>query len=189
MSTKSKAVLTFQQAARANVYYIYKYNTSQKKYLPAFQIKDKKIYAYQGKKYVKTGTAALKNGIYTATLTGLNLKKEKTQTYIIKAARSLKGYPTAIGAASKNIKLTAIPEATLKTKNLTVKRGKKKPVTIANKKKGASYTFRADKKAIISVSKKGIVTGRKTGTAKITVREKYKGKTRTLGTVKVKVKK
>ena len=189
VSTKSKAVLRFQQAARANVYYIYKYNTSQKKYLPAFQIKDKKIYAYQGKKYVKTGTAALKNGIYTATLTGLNLKKEKTQTYIIKAARSLKGYPTAIGAASKSIKLTAVPEATLKTKSLTVKRGKKKPITIANKKKGASYTFRADKKAIISVSKKGIVTGRKTGTAKITVWEKYNGKTRTLGTVKVKVKK
>ena len=70
-----------------------------------------------------------------------------------------------------------------------MKRGKKKPITIANKKKGASYTFRADKKAIISVSKKGIVTGRKTGTAKITVREKYNGKTRTLGTVKVKVKK
>ena len=188
-STKSKATLTFQQVPRASAYYIYKYNTSKKNFVPAFQIQGKKLYAYQGKKYVKIGSVALKSGTYTATLTGLNLKKEKTQKYIIKAVKTQKGYPTAIGAASKSIKITAAVDASLKTKSLTIKKGKKKTIVVSNKKKGASYTFLPAKTKTVSISKKGVVAAKKAGTAKITVREKYKGKTRKLGTVKITVKK
>ena len=58
-----------------------------------------------------------------------------------------------------------------------------------NKKSKASYTFSSSKKSVATVSKKGVITGKQSGTAKITVNQKYKGKTTKVGTVKVIVKK
>ena len=79
-------------------------------------------------------------------------------------------------------------KAKLKTKKISVTVGKKKTIKIANKKKSCKYTFKSNKKKVAKVSKKGVVTGQKKGTAKITVKEvKKNGKTRKLGTVKVTV--
>ena len=79
-------------------------------------------------------------------------------------------------------------KAKLKTKKISVTVGKKKTIKIANKKKACKYTFKSNKKKVAKVSKKGVVTGQKKGTAKITVKEvKKNGKSRKLGTVKVTV--
>lgn len=85
----------------------------------------------------------------------------------------------------------AAKKASLKTKKLEVVKGKSKKITIKNKKKKNTYTFKTNKKKIATVSKKGVVKGKKTGKAVITVKEKYKSgkktKTRKLGKVNVKV--
>ena len=49
-------------------------------------------------------------------------------------------------------------------------------IHLKNKRSKASYIFSSDKKSVASVSKKGIVTGKNAGTAKVTVKQKYKGK-------------
>ena len=54
--------------------------------------------------------------------------------------------------------------------------------------KKANFSFKTSNKKIATVSKKGVVIGKKYGTAKITITEKYKGKTRK-GTFKVAIKK
>lgn len=85
----------------------------------------------------------------------------------------------------------AAKKASLKTKSLEVVKGKTKKISIKNKKKKNTYTFKTNKKKIATVSKKGVVKGKKIGKAVITVKEKYKSgkktKTRTLGKVKVDV--
>ena len=50
-------------------------------------------------------------------------------------------------------------------------------IYLEDKKAKASYRFSSSKKSIASVSKKGVITGVKPGTANITVSQKYKGKT------------
>lgn len=82
----------------------------------------------------------------------------------------------------------AAKKASLKTKKIDLKVGQKKQIQIKNKKKKAVYSFKSSKKAIASVTKKGVVQAKKAGNAKITVKEKYNKKTRTLGTVQVKIK-
>lgn len=62
-------------------------------------------------------------------------------------------------------------------------------IRLSNKKSKASYTFSSSKKSVATVSKKGVVTGQKAGTAKITVKQKYKGKTTKIATLTIKVKK
>lgn len=62
-------------------------------------------------------------------------------------------------------------------------------VVVENKKPKASYSFSSSSKSVATVSKKGVITGKKVGTAKITVNQKYKGKTTKIDTVKVTVKK
>ena len=57
-------------------------------------------------------------------------------------------------------------KAKLKTKKISVTVGKKKTIKIANKKKSCKYTFKSNKKKVAKVSKKGVVTGQKKGTAK-----------------------
>jgi uncharacterized protein YjdB len=64
-------------------------------------------------------------------------------------------------------------------------------ITVKNAKSGATYTFSSSNKKVATVKgsgKKGVVTGVNKGTAKITVKQKYKGKTTTVGTCKVTVK-
>ena len=62
-------------------------------------------------------------------------------------------------------------KAKLKTKKICVTVGKKKTIKIVKKKKSCKYTFKSNKKKVAKVSKKGVVTGQKKGTAKITVKE------------------
>ncbi len=84
--------------------------------------------------------------------------------------------------------VTAAKKATLSTKKITATVGQKKTIKLKNKKKAAKYTFKSSKTKIATVSKSGKVTAKKKGSATITVKEKYKKKTRTVGKVKVTVK-
>ncbi|MGN0416082.1 MAG: Ig domain-containing protein [Agathobacter sp.] len=60
-------------------------------------------------------------------------------------------------------------------------------IHLKNKRSKASYIFSSDKKSVASVSKKGIVTGKNAGTAKVTVKQKYKGKITKLRTFHITV--
>lgn len=83
-------------------------------------------------------------------------------------------------------------KASLAAKSFRLSVGQKKKIKIKKKKKGAKYTFQTSSKKIAKVNKKGVVTGKKVGKAKITVKEKYKTskkmKTKKVGVVKVTVK-
>ncbi|MEY8516944.1 family 43 glycosylhydrolase [Lachnospiraceae bacterium 29-84] len=89
-------ILKFQKAGKANIYRIYHYDAKKKKYVAAYQVKGKKLYVYKGKKYVAAGNVKTRGKTYTATL-----KKAAKGKYVIKAIREEKGYPAAVGAASK----------------------------------------------------------------------------------------
>ncbi len=96
------------------------------------------------------------------------------------AALVFTGLPGTEAQAAKKAKLSA--------KKLTVTVGKKKTIKIKNKAKKAKYKFKSKKASIAKVSSKGVVTGKKKGSTKITVTEKKGKKTRKLGTVTVTVK-
>lgn len=55
----------------------------------------------------------------------------------------------------------AAKKASLKTKKLEIVKGKSKKITIKNKKAKNTYTFKTNKKKIATVSKKGVVKGKK----------------------------
>ena len=64
-------------------------------------------------------------------------------------------------------------------------------VSVENSKKGASYTFTSSNKKVVTIKKSGTVgyiTGVKAGKATITVKQKMKGKTTTVGKCNVTVK-
>lgn len=91
-----------------------------------------------------------------------------------------------VSAAKKNVKKTSV-----KAKNLTITKGKTKKITIKNKQKKHTYTFKSANKKIATVNKKGTVKGIKKGSTKITVFDNYKkGKkvvTKKMATVNIKV--
>lgn len=62
-------------------------------------------------------------------------------------------------------------------------------IYIENSNSKATYTYASSNKKVAKVNKKGVVTTIKAGTAKITVKQKLKGKTTKVGTLKVTVKK
>lgn len=62
-------------------------------------------------------------------------------------------------------------------------------IYLYNKQSKATYTYSSSKKSVATVSSKGVITGKAVGKAKITVKQKYKGKTTTVGSVTVTVKK
>ncbi len=99
---------------------------------------------------------------------------------LMAAALVFTGLPGTEAQAAKKAKLSA--------KKLTVTVGKKKTIKIKNKAKKAKYKFKSKKASIAKVSSKGVVTGKKKGSTKITVTEKKGKKTRKLGTVTVTVK-
>ena len=103
----AKAVLTFKESARASYYDIYKYNKKSKKYEAAFRVQGKTLYAYNAKtkKYSKVNSVKVSKGIITCTLTKLTLKKDGSQTYMIKAVVKKSGYATKTSAASKTVTL------------------------------------------------------------------------------------
>lgn len=82
----------------------------------------------------------------------------------------------------------AASKAKLKSKKMELTVGQKKKIVITKKNKKAVYKFSSSAKAKASVSKSGTVTAKKPGNAKITVKEIYKKKTRSLGKISVKVK-
>ncbi len=75
--------------------------------------------------------------------------------------------------------VSAIKKPVIKLAKKKIKRKKKTKITIKNKAKGAKVTYKLNKKSkkIVSVSKKGVVKGKKKGTAKIVVTVKQNGKT------------
>lgn len=90
---------------------------------------------------------------------------------------------TGLGASG----VTAAKKATLSSKKISVKVGEKKKIKIKKKAKGAVYTFKSASKKIAAVNKKGVVTGKKAGKTKVTVKERIGKKTRKVGKVTVKV--
>ncbi len=87
----------------------------------------------------------------------------------------------------------AAKKASLKQTKITVLTGKTKKIQIKNKTKKRKYVFSSSKKKIASVTKNGVVRGKKAGKAVITVKETYqvkkKKKKKVIGKVKVTVKK
>lgn len=106
------------------------------------------------------------------------MKKRTLQTVSCLLALAL-SIPCTMSTAAK-------PKAKLKTKKLVIYKGSSKKITIRNKKKGAKYTYKLTGKKVAKVSKKGVVKAIKVGSTKITVKEKFKKKTRKVGTVTVK---
>lgn len=72
-------------------------------------------------------------------------------------------------------------------KKLDLKVGDKKTIKIKNKTKKAVYSFKSSNKKVAPVNKKGVVTAKKKGSAKITLSEKKKGavKVKKIGKVSV----
>lgn len=60
-------------------------------------------------------------------------------------------------------------------------------IYIENRNYDATYTYASSNKKVVTVDKYGMITGVAKGTAKITVKETYKGKAKSLGTYKVSV--
>ena len=87
------------------------------------------------------------------------------------------------------INITAATKAKLITKKVTITVGKKRGIKLKGKVKKAKYLYSSSNKKVATVSKKGIITARKNGTAKIVVREKIANTKRKLGKVKVTCKK
>ena len=104
VSTNTTAQISFEKSARANTYRIYRYNEKTKKYTVAYQVKNNKLYQYNSntKKYTKVNNVSVKDGVITCTLKNLNLKKEKSQKYVVRAVVSKSGYISGISVASKS---------------------------------------------------------------------------------------
>lgn len=69
---------------------------------------------------------------------------------------------------------TAAKKSALPRKKLTLYEGQKKAISIKNKNKKAAYTFTSSSPKKAAVSKKGVITAKKQGKAKINVKEKLK---------------
>ncbi len=106
------------------------------------------------------------------------MKKVYKMTALLLAAALSLTEASAVSAAKK---------ATLSSKKMNVEVGAKKKIKIKKKSKGAVYTFKSASKKTAAVNKKGVVTGKKAGKTKITVKERIGKKTRKIGKVTVKV--
>ena len=81
-----------------------------------------------------------------------------------------------------------VKKTIVKTKKITMQTGQKRTIKLKNKKKNAKYIYKSSKAKIAKVSKKGVVTALKSGNVKISVKEKFKGRTKGIGSVTVHVK-
>lgn len=84
----------------------------------------------------------------------------------------------------------AATKPTLGDTKLTISLGKQEysNISVYNTVKGATYSYISSDKKIVTVSKKGVLTGVKAGKAKITVNQTYKGKKTKVGTCSIVVK-
>lgn len=86
---------------------------------------------------------------------------------------------------------SSVSEAAKKAKlgftSVELKVGQKKHIVLKKKVKKASYTYKSSAVKRVSVSKKGVITAKSEGKAKITVKQVYKNKQTKIGTIKVKV--
>lgn len=113
----------------------------------------------------------------------------RNNKYFVKTIGMVLAASLMIGMCADTPEVTAAKKAKLARKSLQMKVGDKKKITIKKKKKGAKYIYQSNAKKVAKVSKNGMVTAKKAGSAKITVKEKFKKKIRKVGVVKVKVKK
>lgn len=100
------------------------------------------------------------------------------------------GISCLLGITENGTEAEAAKKAVLKTKKISMQAGTKKKISILRKKKKAKYSFNISKSARkkLSVSKSGVIKAKLAGKAKIKVTERYKKKTRKLGTVTVTIK-
>lgn len=93
--------------------------------------------------------------------------------------------------AGTSYEAAAAKKTSLKPKKISIEVGQTKKITIQGKQAKHKYTFTSKNKKVAKVSAKGVVTGVKSGTTKITVKDSYtknkKKKVTTVGTVTVKV--
>ena len=89
------------------------------------------------------------------------------------------------------VPVMAAEKPALSVKKVVIPLGKqtKSSFTIKNRVKGATYSFTTSNQKVLKVSAKGILTGVKAGTAKVTVKQTYKKKVTKVGVVSVQVKK
>lgn len=87
----------------------------------------------------------------------------------------------------------AAKKTELSFKKITLYEGQKKKITFKKKNKKAAYIFISSQKKKVSVSKSGVITAKKQGKVKITVKEKLKSgrkqKAKKIGTISVTCKK
>jgi uncharacterized protein YjdB len=99
----------------------------------------------------------------------------------------LPSIPLLKGLSSTDV-YAATQKASLENKKATVGiSSTPEYIYINNSNEDASYTFKSNDKKIATVNKYGDIKGVKKGSTTITVSEKYKGKTKTVGKVAVKV--
>lgn len=96
---KTTAQLKFKGTKTVKTYEIY-CTKAKKPKVPAYKIKGKKVYRYNGKKYVKSGSLKLKGITYTVTL-----KQAKKGKYYLKATLSKTGYNPVSSKKSNTKKL------------------------------------------------------------------------------------
>lgn len=119
-------------------------------------------------------------------------KFTKTTAVALALALSLSlGAGVEADAAAK-VKKVAVTADAISKKTVTIAKGKKKQLTvkingkaIKVKKNSKNVTFKSSNSKIASVSKKGLVSAKKTGTAKVTITSKKNKKKKV--TIKVKV--
>ncbi len=110
------------------------------------------------------------------------MKKSKKSiiSLLVVMALLVTGNPVTMKAATKR---------TISEKKLVLWKGEVEKLSISNKKKGDKITWKSNKKSVATVSKKGKVTAKKVGKAKITAIVKKNGKKVKKFTCKVTVKK
>ncbi len=110
-------------------------------------------------------------------------KKLKTLGMVLLAFTLTTAVGVSVNTETASAKKVNAKTLKLKKKKLSIKTGDKKTLKVTVKPSNAKLTWKSNKKKIATVSKKGVVKGKKKGTAKITVTS---GKKKATCTVTVK---
>lgn len=93
-----------------------------------------------------------------------------------------------ISLPAKNISAASKPQISDTSLTISIGKNTYSPITVYNTVKKATYTYTSSDKKVVTVDKKGYLTGVKAGKAKITVTQTYKKKKTKVGTCTVTVK-